>query len=77
MGPYDIILTFSSEEEADLFVEEDLKKIQALTCTAMVLSREEANRISRKNAVAFAANTSPEALAIAEKIFRTPNPYKC
>lgn len=77
MGPYEIILTFTTEKEADEFVAKDIEYIRAMNCTCMTLSFEEANRISRKNAVAFAAQTSNEALIIAEKLFRTSNPFKC
>lgn len=77
MGPYEIILTFTTEKEADEFVAQDIEKIRAMNCTCMTLSFEEANRISRKNAVAFAAQTSNKALIIAEKLFRTSNPFKC
>lgn len=75
MGPYNIILTFSTKEEADNFVAHDLEQIRSMSCTCMKLSAEEAERISRKNAVAFAAQTSKEALALAITIFQTEDPF--
>jgi len=76
MGPYEPILSFSSEEEAEAFVSQDVEQICNLTCTCMRFSLEEADRISRKNAVALAARTSPEALTLAERIFKTSNPLE-
>lgn len=48
MGPYNIITSFTSENEANEFVEKDIQNIRNMKCTCMKLSYEEANVFQEK-----------------------------
>lgn len=76
MGPYDAVLTFTTVEEANQFLKKDIAAIRALTCTVVALHQDEAERISKKNCVAFAFDHSEEAGKLAESLFGIKNPYE-
>lgn len=74
MGPYDTVLTFTTVEEANQFLKKDIASIMSLTCTVVQLHHHEAERISKKNCVAFAFKHSEEAGKLAETLFGMKNP---
>ena len=85
MGPYDVVLTFTTAaaqgadpaklaEEVNEFLKKDSESIQNLSCTVVRLHPNEAERISKKNCVAFAFKHSEEAGKLAEILFNMKNP---
>ena len=68
------VIDISTQEEADSLIKECIEEVRGLTCTAMVLSLEEADMISRKNLVATSVRLCPEKLSEMESFFQCKNP---
>lgn len=75
-GPYDVVTTFMFKKQADEFIAAEVKKLTTFPWCMVALHPEEAERITRKNAVVYAHNFGDEFGYRAERLFDTKDPRR-